>query len=60
MLTSSTSLDEEDFGLALQRGTVLPIEVVSGDLYRDRGTIHTMDCSREAIVTGLNMETEKS
>lgn len=35
VLTSSTSLDEEDFGLALQRGTVLPIEVVSDDLYWD-------------------------
>lgn len=56
VLTSSTSLDEEEFGFALQRGTVLPIEVVSDNLYRDRGTVHTMHCSREAIVTGLNMK----
>lgn len=58
VLTSSTGLDEEEFGLALQRGTVLPVEVVCDYLYWYRRTIHTMYCSREATMTGLNMKTE--
>lgn len=51
--TSSAGLDEEKFGFALQRWTMLAIEVVCDVLNWDMLSVHTIHGTREAVVTHL-------
>jgi len=53
--TSSTGLNEEQLGLALQGRTVLAIEVVCDKLNWESWSINTMNCSRETIMVCLNI-----